>query len=254
MPGPFDDIKNYARSRGYNLAGMDSPLASLLSLIGRVGTATTPSAGGAPGGSATQPGGGQSNASGATDNGAAGNNANGDGGDNTVGNGTEGNGTDNGDGNGAAATNTGTTTEVTITELKKGDNDATHTWNGQSYPNENGTYVKNLQERLLELGYWVSSPSSSNGRLCDGDYGVTTKGTVALFQLEHMALNPDNSIDESKITGVYDTATITAMEAATTTRPSHKAANLAGDVQFVQLPPSTNYTRYSPQYDDGGEA
>jgi hypothetical protein len=259
MPGPFDDIKNYARSRGYNLAGMDSPLASLLSLIGRIGTATTPSAGGAPGGSTTQPDGGQTDASGATDNGAAGNgaagnNANGDGGDNTEGNGTEGNGTDNGDGNGAAATNTGTTTEVTITELKKGDNDATYTWNGQSYPNENGTYVKDLQERLLELGYWVSSPSSSNGRLCDGDYGVTTKGTVALFQLEHMALNPDNSIDESKITGVYDTATITAMEAATTTRPSHKAANLAGDVQFVQLPPSTNYTRYSPQYDDGGEA
>lgn len=236
MPGPFDDIKTYARSRGYSLAGMDSPLASLLSLIGRVGTATTPASTGGGGTTGNQSSDTQS--------------ANNSGDANTATTTTGGNASNDVNGNDANGANAASETEVTITVLKRGDKDATHLWNGQSYPDHTGTYVKDLQERLLELGYWVSSPSSSNGRLCDGDYGVTTEGGVALFQIEHMAINTDGTIDETKVSGVYDTETITAMAAASTTRPSHKARNLTGDVQFVQLPPSENYTRYLEQFDD----
>lgn len=249
MPGPFEDIKNYARSRGFTIGGMDSPLSSLLSLIGRVGTATTNSASQESTVTAT----GSDNAE---TQGSENQSGNSQSGDNQT---TSDNGDNNNNGDNSSDDNTSTSndtepnTGVTITELKQGDNDANHIWNGQSYPNHTGTYVKTLQERLLELGYWVSSPSTNNGRACDGDYGVTTKGSVAMFQIEHMALNTDGTIDETKVNGIYDTATITAMAAATTTRPSHRARNLAGDIQFVQLPPSEDYTRYSPQFDDGGD-
>ncbi len=57
-----------------------------------------------------------------------------------------------------------------------------------------GKLVKELQEDLVKLGYWVSQPNEEYGMKCDGGFGIKTKGAVITFQKEH-------SMDE---TGIVD--------------------------------------------------
>ncbi|MGB1108712.1 MAG: penicillin-insensitive murein endopeptidase [Gammaproteobacteria bacterium] len=143
--------------------------------------------------------------------------------------------------------------------LQIDDNDARHIWGGQLRDGITASPVADLQARLVELGYWVSHPASENGMKCDGDYGASTTGAVACFQLEHLAIDGVGTIDESKITGNMDTATREAMEAASG-RPTHIATLATPDctdsdaapvpTPFIQLPPSHHYTRYGADYHD----
>lgn len=143
--------------------------------------------------------------------------------------------------------------------LQRGDNDQYRKWGGTTHLVE-GDHVTRLQQRLVELGYWVSGHENGYGMKCDGDYGVSTTGAVATFQLENLAVDGEGNIDESKVTGNCDADTLAAINAADG-RPSHiaksatRAATTSPKVEpspFVQLPPSEDFLRYSPNYDDGG--
>ncbi len=163
-------------------------------------------------------------------------------------------------------------------ELQEGDKDSEKKWGGEIHKEE-GEYVKELQEDLLELGYWVSTPDSNEGkgRIVDGDFGGGTKKAVKTFQLEHFVFTSEGSIDESKsnkITVVVDSETAEKIKEAVTNcgsstwyRLGHNAIKTwdrrerlptgawgaweqkSGSYgNFFQAPPSNGYCRHSVDY------
>ncbi|MGB1108713.1 MAG: penicillin-insensitive murein endopeptidase [Gammaproteobacteria bacterium] len=142
--------------------------------------------------------------------------------------------------------------------LQHGDDDADHIWGGQEQPEVQASHVADLQRKLVALGYWISHPDTENGRKVDGNYGVSTQGAVACFQLEFFAMDEDGNVDESKISGNLDASTLAALRAATQ-RPSHVAKSSVPDcvssstavpTPYKQLPSSPYYSRYLPDFQD----
>ena len=53
---------------------------------------------------------------------------------------------------------------------------------------QSGHGARRVQERLLELGFWLQA--------ANGDYGVTTRQAVMAFQ-KYRGLEPNESVDEA---------------------------------------------------------
>jgi hypothetical protein len=106
---------------------------------------------------------------------------------------------------------------------------------------DTGEYVKELQQDLAKLGYWISSPSKGYGMQADGIFGQMTESAVLLFQWEHLLLR----------TGKVDSVTGKAIKARLLDphfiRPGH---TIRPTYTSFQLPPSKNYTHYDPQYEE----
>lgn len=138
--------------------------------------------------------------------------------------------------------------------LQRGDSDSASRWGGQKRE-QSAQYVLDLQKKLVALGYWTSALSEEGGMACDGGFGAYTEGAVATFQLEHMAIDAVGNIDETKVTGIVDEATLRLINEGPA-RPAHTAKSAMRDVdtvapaQFLQLPPATHYTRYFTNYDN----
>ena len=138
--------------------------------------------------------------------------------------------------------------------LQRGDSDSTSRWGGQKRE-QSAQYVRDLQKKLVALGYWTSAPSEESGMACDGSFGAYTEGAVATFQLEHMAIDAAGNIDEAKVTGIVDQATLSLINEGPA-RPTHTAknamrnVNTAAPAPFLQLPPAKYIARYSSNYDN----
>jgi ribosomal protein L21 len=127
-------------------------------------------------------------------------------------------------------------------ELQKGDKDSKKKWGGEVHE-EDGEYVKELQEDLVNLGYWVSNADTTNGMVCDGHFGLKTNGAVITFQREH-DLQEDGKATSETATKIKECTQNENYE-----RPSHTAGEYG---EFIQLPPNDNYGRYFSSYDDNG--
>jgi len=138
--------------------------------------------------------------------------------------------------------------------LQRLDSDTGSRWGGQKRE-QSAQYVRDLQARLVALGYWTSAPSEESGMACDGSFGAYTEGAVATLQLEHMAIDAAGTIDETKVTGIVDEATLRLINQGPA-RPAHTAKNAMRNVDtaapapFIQLPPATHFARYGTNYDN----
>ncbi|MDG5817031.1 peptidoglycan-binding protein [Chitinispirillales bacterium ANBcel5] len=161
--------------------------------------------------------------------------------------------------------------------LKKGDNDSNKTFGG-NLTDSDGEYVRELQQDLLRLGYWISNPSSTTGKgmVVDGDFGEGTENALKTFQFEHYVVQPDGSKNveyKNRITGELDKETADKIKEKIENigdkvwdRPGHKPhaewevpengeykatytpnRKFKPDgVLFYQLPPSEGYYRFNP--------
>ncbi|MDF2906100.1 MAG: hypothetical protein K0R34_1421 [Herbinix sp.] len=133
-------------------------------------------------------------------------------------------------------------------KLKKGDCDSGKIYDGQPRVDAIGNYVHELQKDLLRLGYWISTPVTSNGMVdshgtsMDGNFGDSCRGSVYLFQREH-GLNPTGEVDintASKIKEMVLEAGIRKYR-----RPGHSVTYKYGGTDYNltlhQLPPSDDY-------------
>jgi len=133
-------------------------------------------------------------------------------------------------------------------KLMKGDRDDAKIYEGQPRVDAIGKYVCELQKDLLRLGYWVSTPATSNGTVdshgtsMDGSFGDSCRGSVYLFQREH-GLNPTGEVD--LVTGSKIKEKVLETGAQKYRRPGHPAAlNYGGaayNLTLYQLPPSDDY-------------
>ena len=145
--------------------------------------------------------------------------------------------------------------------LQAGDDDGDKKWGGRTEENwyyppphkipedlkKKGGFVKELQEDLVELGYWVSGPKSNSDEIrhgvdCDGDFGGKTRGAVVTFQREHKG--------ELNDTGKVDKDTAYKIKNSTLSNKWSRPANPTKG--FYQLPPSEETVHYSPKYDNLG--
>lgn len=133
-------------------------------------------------------------------------------------------------------------------KLIKGDRDDTKIYEGQPRVDAIGKYVYELQRDLLRLGYWISTPVTSNGVVTnhgtapDGSFGDSCRGSVYLFQREH-GLTPTGEAD--LVTGSKIKEKVLQAVGQKYRRPGHAATIKYGNTNYnltlYQLPPSDDY-------------
>lgn len=133
-------------------------------------------------------------------------------------------------------------------KLRKGDRDNGKIYDGQLRVDAIGNYVHELQKDLLRLGYWVSTPVTSNGMVdshgttMDGSFGDSCRGSVYLFQHEH-GLTPTGEVDI--ITGNKIKEKVLEAGTQKYRRTGHQVTfNYGGtsyNLTLYQLPPSDDY-------------
>lgn len=132
--------------------------------------------------------------------------------------------------------------------LKEGDRDDSKIYGGQQRTDAIGKYVYELQRDLLCVGYWVSTPVTSNGLVnshgtsMDGCFGDSCRGSVYLFQREH-GLTPTGEVDLQ--TGSKIKEKVLEAGDGKYRRPGHSVTanygNSTYNLTLYQLPPSNDY-------------
>ena len=131
--------------------------------------------------------------------------------------------------------------------LQQGDRDDLRRWEGV-VRDHSGNFVLELQNDLIRLGYWVSSPSDNFGMNNDGIFGNMVHGSVWLFQREH-------ELDTTGIAGVRVASRIKKIllkleEEEKYERPGNMIidAGPLGNREVFQLSPSRNFSHRNPDY------
>lgn len=140
---------------------------------------------------------------------------------------------------------TGQISQVTIRpyggyHLRIGDKDSERIWEGKIHE-ETGGYVKELQNDLVKLGYWISDPNSKDGMSANGVFEKELRGAVITFQKEHK-LEESGEVDEETAKKIKE-----SVENPNFKRPGLKTTT---DLVFFQLPPSSDYGRYLWEYEN----